>query len=140
MKNTTKFFHILSYLQYPIMLIALYYSFRPYLNGFETVIDDLNKVLMFMGLGISFSTLQDTSKTQNKISLKVYQNPTYARLFFLFISAVIILLITVGLLGLFELSEPVFQEISLGTLVMGIGMIGLLKAVSEMIENHGKKV
>lgn len=140
MKNTTKFFHILSYLQYPIMLIAVYFSLRPYINGFETVFEDLNKVLMFMGLGISFSTLQDTSKTQNKISLTVYQNPTYARLFFIFVCAVIILLISVGLLGLFELSKPIFQELSLGTLVLGIGMIGLLKAVSEMIENHGKKV
>lgn len=140
MKNTTQFFHLLSYLQYPIMLIAVFFSVRPYISGFETVFEDLNKVLMFMGLGISFSTLQDTTKTQNKVSLKVYQNPTYARLFFLFTSAIIILLISVGLLGLFELSTPIFQEISLGTLVLGIGMIGMLKAISEMIENHGKKV
>ena len=72
------FFQKISYLQYPMMLIAMYFAIKPYTYIFEVGVNnqdkmfaDLNSLLIFMGLGISFSTLQDTSKTQNKFSLKI---------------------------------------------------------------------
>ena len=61
-------FHYISYLQYPLMLIALYFAFKPYFNGLEItnekidlIFRNLNNMLIFMGLGISFSTLQDAT-------------------------------------------------------------------------------
>ena len=70
-----KFFQKISYLQYPMMLIAMYFAIKPYTYIFEAGMEnqdkmfaDLNSLLIFMGLGISFSTLQDTTKTQNKFS------------------------------------------------------------------------
>lgn len=75
-------FQYISYLQYPLMLVALYFSFIPYLSGLEKLrenltllFDNLNSALIFMGLGISFSSLQDTTKAQNKLSLNIWQNP-----------------------------------------------------------------
>ena len=60
----------------------MYFAFKPYLYGLdylkdnpEVMFDNLNSVLIFMGLGISFSSLQDTSKTQNELSKKIWQNP-----------------------------------------------------------------
>lgn len=78
----TRFFHLISYLQYLLMLLGLYYAIHPYFNGldaiannFELALTDINKMLVWMGLGISFSTLQDTTKTQNDFSRKIWEDP-----------------------------------------------------------------
>ena len=64
------------------MLVGLYFALIPYLQGMEQVKQNpdfisqsLNTVLIFMGLSVSFSSLQDTSKTQNKVSKKIWQDP-----------------------------------------------------------------
>ena len=76
-----KFFQKISYLQYPMMLFAMYFAIKPYtyifqvgINNQDKMFADLNSLFIFIVLGISFSTLQDTSKTQNKFSLKIWQN------------------------------------------------------------------
>ena len=52
---------------------------------------------------------------------------------------VILFFLVAGLIGMFESSDEKISEISLGMIVMGIGMIGMLKAVFEMAENHRVK-
>ena len=136
MKNAVKFFHAISYLQYPLMLVAVYFILQPYFNGFEDVLGYINKGLIFVGLGVSFSTLQDTTKTQNKFSLKIYQNPAYARIFILVMIALILFFLVLGLFGLFSSEDEKLSELAFGMIVLGIGMIGMLKAVFEMAENH----
>ena len=64
LKNYKQFFQYLSYAQYPLMLVALYFAYEPLISGVEsldTLFEAYNKSLLFMGLGISFSTLQDTT-------------------------------------------------------------------------------
>jgi 4-amino-4-deoxy-L-arabinose transferase-like glycosyltransferase len=136
MKETKLIFHYISYLQYPLMMIAMLFALKSYIFGFETLFSDFNKMLVFMGLGISFSTLQDTTKTQNKLSLKIYQNPSYARNFIILIVLQILLLVTIGMFGLFAMEDSIIKELSLGLIVLGIGLIGMLKSVTEMAENH----
>ena len=70
-------FHYISYLQYPLMLIGLYFVFNPYLSGVEKlrenpdlIFQNLNNALIFMGLGISFSSLQDKKATHTKRKIK----------------------------------------------------------------------
>ena len=70
-----QFFQYISYLQYPFMLVAVFLAFQPYFGGFENLTSDgilagVNNMLIFMGLSVSFSTLQDTTKTQNELSPK----------------------------------------------------------------------
>ncbi len=136
MKKAKLFFHRISYLQYPLMLVAIYFILQPYFNGSQDALGYINKGLVFLGLGVSFSTLQDTTKTQNKFSLRIYQNPQYSRAFILVMIVVILFFLVAGLIGMFESSDEKISEISLGMIVMGIGMIGMLKAVFEMAENH----
>lgn len=92
-----KFFHYVSYLQYPLMLLALYFAFKPYFFGFdqlkekpELVFENLNSLLIFMGLAVSFSSLQDTTKTQNKFSEKIWRSPKKGKIMIGVISAMII--------------------------------------------------
>ncbi|MBP8240263.1 MAG: hypothetical protein KAX50_09895 [Saprospiraceae bacterium] len=138
MQSAKDFFHKISYLQYPIMAVALFFCYRPLFSGLENIWADLNKGLVFLGLGVSFSTLQDTTKTQNKISKRVWENPRYSRIFLIVLSFQIIVFIGMGLVGMFLTDIQALQELSLGFLMFSIGMLGLLKAAVEMAENHGK--
>lgn len=82
LKSYKLFFQYLSYLQYPLLIIALYFTSESLIYDLDKnqVLESLNKGLLFIGLGISFSTLQDITKTQNKLSRVVYQNPKYAKM------------------------------------------------------------
>lgn len=136
MFNPRDTFHKISYLQYPSLLIAMFYSFKPYFVGLDTLIENYNFALIFMGLGISLSTLQDTTKTQNKMSLKIWQDPKKGKRVLIGIAIMAVLLITFGLFGLYITKSEVIKQLSIGTIVLGIGVIGLLKSAIEMFENH----
>lgn len=132
-------FHYISYLQYPLMIVAIFFVLKPYFNGFENtneIFKDLNSMLVFMGLGISFSTLQDTSKTQNKMSEKVWKNPKKGKKAILAISIMTFFIIIIGLVAYFSASDSTLKELSIGIIVLGIGLVGLLKTAIEMFENH----
>ncbi|MFA0963835.1 hypothetical protein AB9P05_18665 [Roseivirga sp. BDSF3-8] len=139
MKKARNIFHVISYLQYPLMAAALYFAIQPYLTGFEDVLESINIMLIFMGVAISFSTLQDTTKTQNKLSLKVYQNPKAARVFLIYLLVIIVVFMGAGFVGLLGQEDSKLREISIGLIVLSIGMLGMLKAAVEMAEYHGAK-
>ncbi len=138
-------FHYISYLQYPLMFIALYFAFKPYLNGFEAsahsidlIFESLNKMLIFMGLAISFSTLQDTSKTQNKLSRKIWEHPKKGKITIVILALFTLFLVALGLISLFNIHDTRLKELSIGIIVLGIGLVGMLKTTIEMFEYHRK--
>lgn len=139
MKNAKQIFHYISYLQYPIMLVALYYSFLPLTNNLVTIWADYNKSLMFMGIAVSFSTLQDTQKTQNKLSKRVYENPKYATIFLWVIFGQVLIFTLFGIFGFFISENAAIKEVSFGSILFGMGLIGMLKSAVEMAENHRKQ-
>jgi uncharacterized membrane protein len=136
MSNTRDLFHKVSYLQYPLMIVALYYAFKPYIVGFDTIWENYNFMLIFAGLGVSLSTLQDTTKTQNKISKRIWENPTKGKMMLVLIAITAVFLILTGLFGIYAATNEIIQQIAIGTIVFGIGLIGMLKAAMEMFENH----
>ena len=138
-------FHYISYLQYPLMLIGLYFVFNPYLSGVEKlrenpdlIFQNLNNALIFMGLGISFSSLQDTSKTQNKFSRKIWENPKKGKIMILTMCSTILLILALGLVGYLSVTNGILKDLSVGLIVLSLGMFGFLKAAIEMFENHRK--
>jgi magnesium-transporting ATPase (P-type) len=127
------------------MLIALYFSFIPYLFGLEKLrenpgllFDNLNSALIFMGLGISFSSLQDTTKTQNKLSLNVWESPKKGKIAIILMCMMILLFLLFGLIGYFSSEKGVLKDMSVGIIVLALGMFGFLKSAIEMFENHRK--
>lgn len=143
--NFKLIFQYISYLQYPLMLIALYFAFIPYLSGLEKLrenpsflFDNLNSALIFMGLGISFSSLQDTTKTQNKFSLTVWESPKKGKITIILMCMMILLFLLSGLIGYFSSEKGVLKDMSVGIIVLGLGMFGFLKSAIEMFENHRK--
>ena len=134
------FFHYISYLQYPFMIIALYFIVQLYLKGIstldnETKISSLNYTLIFMGLGVSFSSLQDPKKTQNEFSKKIWQSPKKGSIMIILMCLLAVFFILLGLWGLFA-TDHRLHELSMGLVVFGIGLIGMIKVALEMFENH----
>ena len=138
-----KFFHLISYLQYPLMIVAVYFAITPFLDGIEQAFQNtdvffntINSVLIFMGLSVSFSTLQDTTTTQNEISKQIWEDPQKGKFFILMLCFFILSILSFGLFGSFFSDNESIQEVSFGSIVLAIGMMGMLKAAIEMFENH----
>ncbi len=136
--NPRQFFHYISYLQYPLMLAALFYTLKPYFVGFDTLFANYGIALIFAGLGISMLTLQDTTKMQNKISQRVWEDPKKGRVALTLIASLALIVILAGLGGLFASQSDTSRELAIGSIVFGIGLVGMLKTGIEMFENHRK--
>lgn len=136
MKSARKFFHKISYLQYPLMLVGLYWMARPLINNLNNLWADYNMALIFYGLAISLSTLQDTTKSQNKLSLKIWQSPRYARIFLTYIALLALVMLGLGIFGVMATQYSALNEISFGIISLGIGFVGVLKSGIEMAEHH----
>lgn len=136
MGKVKQVFQAISYLQYPLMLVGLDWMVYPYFAGFDTFWTSLNNALVFMGLGISFSTLQDTTKTQNNFSRKIWEDPRKGMLALMVISGTTLVFLAVGMFGFFLSGGGILKEVSFGTLMLGLGYVGLLKTAIEMHEHH----
>ncbi len=145
MKDPKRFFQFASYLQYPFMLLGLFYCYKPILTDFNGVFEnlsvylvELNKALVFLGLGVSLSTLQDTTKVQNKFSQRIYDSPRKTTIFLGLMTVLILLFLILGIIGMFG-SNKYLQELSFGFISLGVGYVGLLKAAIEMADYQRKK-
>ena len=130
-------FHKISYLQYPLILAAVYY-----IALFVIALEDgrelhyVNTALVFCGIAISLSTLQDTTTTQNEISRKIWEHPVKGKIFLALIGVYAFAFMAFGLVGFVRSTGGMIEDISLGLVVLGIGMVGMLKSAAEMFENH----
>ena len=143
MKSARDIFQGISYLQYVFHLPALFYVAKIYYvlftsKSFDSLIGDLNKMLLFLGIAISFSTLQDFTKTQNKLSKKVWESRRKGKVFLGLIIGLILFCLIFGIIGLYSSNDHKLREVALGLIVMGIGCIGMLKVAIEMYEYHRK--
>jgi hypothetical protein len=145
MKDPKRLFTIASYLQYPFMLLGLFFCYKPIIEDFRGVIAhidvyivEFNRALVFLGVGISFSTLQDTTKVQNRLSQWVYDSPRRTTIFLGMFIVQAVLSITLGLMGQFG-SNKFLQELSFGFISLGVGILGMLKAAIEMADYQRKK-
>lgn len=107
----------------------------PHFAGFDTFWTSLNSALVFVVLVISFSTLQNTTRTQNTFSKKNGRTRK-GMVALVVIGATTLFFLAVGMFGFFVFWDGIIKEVSFGMLMLGLGYIGLLKAAIEMHENH----
>ena len=136
-------FQWLSYLQYPAMLVALGYVFKSGMalaatreTGWAAVYDDWNYALLYAGVGIGLSSLQDPARTQNELSRKVWRDPRRGRWMLILLAAYALGAMLVGLIGAYRADDTLVNQLSLGLVAFGLGMVGLLKTAIEMREHH----
>lgn len=140
MKSPKQLFHLISYLQYPLYAgaIVFYIPFVRSLMDKSTDWSMLNYVLILFGVALSFSTLQDTTKTQNTFSKKVWESPIKGKIALGFIAFLAFSFVTVGLTLLYVSRSNATESIAVGVTVLGVGLVGVLKSALEMFENHRK--
>ena len=130
------FFQASSYLQYPALLVALAYTAKPMFNGLAGMVEDWNHGLLYAGVAVGLSSMQDPTKTQNKISRKMWENPGKGRLMLCVLSIEALIPIVFGILGTYLSNSSILNQLSLGLVAFGLGMMGLLKTAIEMREHH----
>ena len=138
MKNIKQIFHVISYLQYPLLLGAIWF-YIPFIISLSNKNADwtkLNYVLILFGIAVSFATLQDAKKTSLKFEKKIWRNPTRGKIAIIFIAFLVFSLLTFGIFGYFLASNKIIEEVSFGIIVLGVGFIGFLKTGIEIFENH----
>lgn len=142
-RSVRDFFQALSYLQYPALAVALVYAVLAGLAlgkaaqaGMAPIFDLMNCVLLYAGVGIGLSSLQDPTKTQNEMSRKVWQDPRKGRWMLALLAFYALGAMAVGLLGAYRAQTTVMNQLSLGLVAFGLGMVGLLKTAIEMREHH----
>jgi magnesium-transporting ATPase (P-type) len=135
-RNPRDVFQAVSYLQYPLMLVALLYSVRPYLTGLDGIWQDLNYALLYAGIGIGLSSLQDPTRMQNEISRKVWQSPRKGRLMLAIMTVSSLSMILIGLVASYQTNSEMLRQVSMGVFSLGLGMVGILKTAIEMFEHH----
>ncbi|MEM9299133.1 MAG: hypothetical protein AAF149_15000 [Bacteroidota bacterium] len=135
MEKLIRIFHYLSLIKYPIMLIGLYYCYRPILFDDSSFFQDINLGLIFIGLGIGLDSLKDYGKL-NWLDKKVLHKPKIAKYYFIIFGLIILGLICIGIKNYLSTDDSKLKELSIGFIVVGIGLIGLLKSGIEATKNY----
>jgi len=135
-RNPREVFQAISYLQYPLMLVALAYTIKPYITGLDGIWEDANFALLYAGVGIGLSSLQDPTRTQNEISRKIWQDPRKGRLMIMIMTGSSLTMILTGLIASYQSSSDILRQVAMGLFSLGLGMVGVLKTAIEMFEHH----
>ena len=145
MKSIKKLFHGLSYLQYPLVLIAFILLIKPLFKGFdylssnpEYLFDTYSYALIFFGVTLSFSALQDPTRTSLRFEKKIWQNPKKAKVHLSITLITTFIFFASGLLG-FIMSGSSQREFAFGSIVLAIGLLSYLKFQIELFEIHKEK-
>ena len=127
-------------LQYPFLLIALYYCSEPIFLGIDTfstydLTTNYNLCLLFAGIGLSFTSLADITK-RTKIGNKLFGKRKNAKLWLIYVGVLIITTFILAVDAKFFSNNQNFNEFAIGLFVFGIGMIGLLRMQLEIIKTY----
>ena len=127
MNKVIKVFHYLSFIKYPILIIGIYYFYKPFFSENSNLLENYNYGLIFLGLGMGLDSLKDYGKL-TWLDKKVYLKPKIAKYYFSILGIVILSVIVSGIIGYFSTEKNTLKELSIGFIIFGIGTIGILKA------------
>lgn len=140
MDKTFRVFHYVSFLQYPFLIAALYYSYKPIIIGIDSfekaeLIANYNLVLLFFGIAFSFTSLADITK-RTKLGDKIFGKPKNAKRWLIYVCALILITFALAIYTLFFPADEMLKELSIGLFVFGIGIVGLLRMNLEIIKTY----
>ncbi len=135
MKKLTTIFHHMSFIQYPFLALSLYYVYKPLFDGMGEMWKDYNLGLTFLGIALSFTSFADLTK-RNKLSRFIYGKPKLAKGFLIYAFILFLIIFTFGMYSMFISKNENLNNLSTGIIVLGIGVLGLLRMTIELIQNH----
>jgi MFS family permease len=116
------------------MLIALYYAIQPYFSGTGTDLVSLNNAMVFVGLGISLATLQDPSRSQNKVFRYISEHPGHGKRMIALMAVITLFIMIFGLIGFFQEKNQTLNELYFGFFLLGVGLIGFIKGAVDVMD------
>ncbi|MBO3100286.1 hypothetical protein [Gelidibacter pelagius] len=140
MDKTFKIFHYASFLQYPFIIAALYYSYKPIIIGMDDfdkaeLISNYNLVLLFSGIAFSFASLADIRK-RTKLGNKIFGKQKNAKRWIIYMCILVLMTFTLGIYTMYFAKYEELKDLSIGIFVFGIGIIGLLRMNLEIIKTY----
>ena len=138
MEKVIKIFHYVSFIKYPILIIAVYYMYLPFFDTSVNMLESYNKGLIIFGFAMSLESLKDYNRL-TWLDKKVFHKPKRAKYYFIILGILILSLIIMGCIGYFSSRESILKEIGIGLIVTGIGTIGLLKSSIEVTKDFMEK-
>lgn len=135
MERLIRIFHYVSFIKYPILLLGIYFVYKPILFEKADLLSNTNTGLVLMGLGIGIDSLKDYGKL-TWLDKKVLHKPKIAKFYFIVLGICILGIIILGMLGYFSTKENTLKELSIGFIVFGIGAIGFLKAGIQATQDY----
>lgn len=140
MDRIFKIFHYASFLQYPFIFAALFYSYKPLIIGMDNfdkaeIISNYNLVLLFFGIAFSFTSLADIRK-RTKLGNKIFGKQKSAKRWIIYICILVSVTFTLAVYTMFFAKDESLKDLSIGIFVFGIGIIGLLRMNLEVIKTY----
>jgi uncharacterized membrane protein YidH (DUF202 family) len=138
MEKVIKIFHYISFIKYPILIVAVYYMYKPFFNNHENLLESYNTGLIVFGIAMAFESLKDYNRL-TWLDKKVFHKPKVAKYYFIFLGLLILFIIIMGCVGYFSAKESILKEIGIGLIVTGIGTLGLLKSSIQVTKDFMEK-
>jgi len=134
MTNLLKVIHYFNYLQYPFLLLGMGFSLKRYFIENSDKWEDINTSMVFFGIALSFAGLADIKRIGG-MSKKILSNPRNGKLFIIYLSFLSLLIIGIGIYGSIQESNLDLKRKSTGLMILGIGIISLLKMSIELYKS-----
>lgn len=135
MSRLLRMFHYLSYLQYVFLGLALYFGVKPFIWQTKASWNDVNNELLFIGIALSFSSFYDIKKKHRLMDI-VFGKKKTRKMFLITSFIYILLLFFLGFYSLLFTKNKYLNELSVGILVFGLGMLSILKMSIEIAKNY----
>ena len=131
MKQSIRFFHWLSFLQFPMLIIAAYNFLSPFWQEDTAPLDSVTNALLWIGLAMSFSALADVPENSNW-RRKLRDNSRMMKLWLFLMGFMILLIFVVAAVGLVYGHQET-RNLWISLLVVGIGMLGLMRMSLDIL-------
>lgn len=143
MNKIIKYFHFLSYLQYPFMLIAMYFLSKMVLSIFGEIdvvkaIENLNSCLLYLGIGLCFIALENIEKSP-KFERKIFEKEKLAKAWLILLFFSFIGLIIIAILMRFYPPSPLFKDLPTSLFVLALGFLSYIKMNIDIIKIYTTK-
>ncbi len=135
MQNTLKLFHYLSFATYPLLLLGLFFVYRPFFmpESYDDI-KDVTMGMVIMGFAVGLSSLKDHTKL-NKFSRGYLSKPKFMRGFILILGLILITGSIFSIYVIYTSEKPPLREASIGIMSLCLGGFGLIKTMIQLVKD-----
>lgn len=135
MEKILKSFNAISYLGYPLMAIAIYYTYAPLFVKDMDMLDSVSKGLVVLGFGLGIYSFKDMGKI-NKLDRFSYKRPKLVMAILAFLAFISISSGAVALYLMFYADKPELQNLAMGMLSLCLGSFGHIRNVLQALKDR----